>query len=496
MKRFFSRYIVLVLVVALGLVSCNKDNEKATTTESDYNVYSTTSTLVSSFSLKANTKILNNLDSVKFTIDQEQGVIYNADSLPRGTRINAMLVSLTTASSVYSKEFIVKNGTIQHDTTIVYNSSRSDSIDFSGDVTLRITSASRAQVRDYKVKINVHKQDVDTILWNVERRRDLPNVSSSLNASKTVMQGEIFLSLIDDNGTFVLNSNHDPMAGNWSKKELSLPFSPQVRSLAATQSALYMLDVNGQLFKSEDLGTTWTDCNVAWQSIIGAYGDKVLGIVNDDGTFKHDEYPQPLAFVPKEIEDEFPIQEMSQLVIASNEWTSSQQAMIAGGVTATGDYASKVWGYDGEQWAPISSDNVLPPLCEPVLVPYYTMRPSNGVTWNKRVTWLIMGGKLMSGDINTTNYVSRNQGINWSKGESGVQMPDYMPPFYGAQVYTYQRSHSATTPRFSYSPGRVTPVVEWACPYLYLFGGYTTGDVALGSVWEGVLSGLTFKPVF
>ena len=109
MKKYLSIYLSIALTVALCLMSCSKDKDSSTL-DVQYDVYSTTSTLVSTFALKPNTKILANLDSVKFTIDQERGVIYNADSLPRGTRINALLVQLTCASTVATKEFVIKNG--------------------------------------------------------------------------------------------------------------------------------------------------------------------------------------------------------------------------------------------------------------------------------------------------------------------------------------------------------------------------------------------------
>jgi hypothetical protein len=496
MKKYLSIYLTLAMALAISLLSCNKDDNSTDTSTSSYDVYSTASTLVSTFNLKANTKIMNNLDSVKFTIDQDRGIIYNADSLPRGTRINALLVEMTCASTVASKEFIIKNGTVLRDTTINYTTSSTDSIDFTGDVTLRITSGNKLNVRDYKVLVNVHKQDVDTIVWNASRRRDLPNVSSTLNASKTVMQGVNFLCLVDDNGSFVLSQSEDPAAGTWSKTVLSLPFTPQIASFTATTDALYMLDTNGQLFKSTDMGANWTDCGVAWTTIIGAYGDILLGIVPDGiGGFLGAEIVDGTAYI-RALKDGFPISGMSQLVMANNEWTSSQQAMFVGGVLADGTMTNKVWGFDGKHWAPISNDNVLPAMRDAVLFPYYTMvKRSTGATYDKKVTWMIMGGKLSNGKLNTTSYISRNQGINWSVGESCVQQPAHMPAFYGAQVYPFSRTITGST-LMAYTPGHVTPVTEWDCRYLYLFGGYGSNGTALNSVWEGVLTGLTFKPVF
>ena len=108
---------------------------------------------------------------------------------------------------------------------------------------------------------------------------------------------------------------------------------------------------------------------------------------------------------------------------------------------------------------------------------------------------MVMGGRLSDGTLNTTSYVSRNQCINWSVGELSIQKPDHMPAFYGAQVYAYDRTCNAST-LMSYNPDHVTPATEWECPFLYLFGGYGSNGKPLNSVWEGVLSGLTFKPVF
>lgn len=82
MNRHFPLYLMVFLLLATTVASCNKKDEPTTSTESNYSSYSYSTTLVSAFSLKANTKIAVGLDSVTFAIDQERGLIYNADSLP------------------------------------------------------------------------------------------------------------------------------------------------------------------------------------------------------------------------------------------------------------------------------------------------------------------------------------------------------------------------------------------------------------------------------
>lgn len=488
------------MLLASTVASCSKKDEPGTTTDNEYSSYSYTTTLVSAFSLQANTKILSGLDSVTFAIDQDKGEIYNADSLPYGTRVTALLVNVTCASTVSSAQFIVKNGDVQQDTTITYkSSSTTDSIDFTGDVTLRITAYNSAYTRDYSVKVNVHQQQPDTIVWNQSNRRDLPNVSSTLKASKTVMRDDEFLCLVNDNGNYVLSAAADPLAGSWSKTVLALPFVPNVSSFTATPDELYILDETGELYSSSDMGTSWIPCGVAWTTIIGAYNDRVLGVKHDGTTWVHDEYPQREGFVSTIIDDDFPVSGMSQLVMASNEWTANQQAMCVGGTLANGDLTNAVWGYDGEQWGLLSNnDDVLPAIGEASLFSYYTFtQASVSATPVKRVTWMVIGGKLATGDLNTTTYVSRNQGINWGKGEDGVQLPTIIPAFSGAQVFVFDRTLNASSQRLmSYDPGQVTPVNEWESSFLYLFGGYAANGGALNNVWEGVLRRLTYKPVF
>lgn len=496
MNKYFPLYMSLFLMMAMTVVSCSKKDEPETTVD-EYTAYSTSTTLVSAFSLQANAKIASNLDSVAFTIDQDRGLIYNADSLPYGTRINAMCVNVTCASTVASRQFIIKNGERMADTTITYRNNSTDSIDFTGDVTLRITSRDGLNTRDYSVKVNVHKEKPDTLVWDAGRRRDLPNVTSSVSASKTVMQEDLFLCMADDNGSYILSSSEDPLAGIWNKTELSLPFVPNINSLAATDDAMYILDNTGELFTSKDKGANWTDCGVKWHSIIGAYDDRLLGVSHDGSGYIHVEYVNGSMSITGPADDNFPVSGMSQLVMASNEWTWSQQAMIAGGVLADGSLSNRVWGFDGKTWAVISNDNVLPAVLAPSMFCYYTYVVRSGTyTPVRRVTWMVIGGKLANGELNTTTYISRNQGITWSKGESGLQMPSYIPDFYGAQVYIYERKNNAGGVLHAYNPGHVTPVTEWESPYIYLFGGYEAGGTALNSVWEGVLRRLTYKPVF
>ena len=112
-------YLLLTIVVLLSslapFTSCNKSKD-----DDDVYTYSTSTqtTLVRAFGLQADAEVLASLDSVHFTIDYEKGLIYNADSLPVGTDISGLKVTVEFLNTVSSAVFNITGATSQADTTI------------------------------------------------------------------------------------------------------------------------------------------------------------------------------------------------------------------------------------------------------------------------------------------------------------------------------------------------------------------------------------------
>ena len=469
-----------ILLVLLG--ACNKNSD--TTVQTNVS-YSTTSTLVQNFALQANKDIAANLDSVHFTIDQDKAIIYNADSLPVGTNVTSLKVVLTFGANVRSAQFKVTGATKHSDTTFTYTNAQRDSIDFTGNVALTITSYDSQHTRTYTVKVNVHKLNPDSLMWNTARRRHLPGVTGTPAEQRTIVQNGTFYTLLRQQDNSLVLSSTDNPAGEWSSTTLTLPFAPQVESFAATTTAFFLLADDGTLYCSEDHGLTWSGCGVTWHSLLGAYGDKVLGVALNGGTYFHDEYPRDEYFVTSALPLDFPVEQASPLVEAANSWTANPQAMLMGGVTAEKEVTNAVWGYDGYSWARINgASSALPALRGAMLFPYVTYRvPTGKATPVKLVTWMVMGGAKADGTMNTTVYTSFDQGLLWAKGATGLQWPAHFTPCRGAQALIYNEDLSRDG-------------VEWTCPFIYVFGGYAAGGDLLNNVWQGVLNRLYFKPVY
>ena len=106
------------------------------------------------------------LDSIPFTIDVNRRLIYNPDSLPKGTDITRLVASISLASSTSVGEISISGATTMKDTTYTYNASATDSIDFTGRVTLTVKAADGISTKQYLLQVNVHNLESDSLYWN------------------------------------------------------------------------------------------------------------------------------------------------------------------------------------------------------------------------------------------------------------------------------------------------------------------------------------------
>ena len=491
-------YLLLTIVFSLSslmsFTSCNKDSD-----DDDVYSYSTSTqtTLITGFGLQDDSEVLASLDSVHFTVDYDKGLIYNADSLPVGTDISGLKVTVEFLNTVSSAIFNITGATSQADTTIEYTSSMSTKLDFTGKTVLTVTSYVKSQVKDYEIKVLVHKVNPDLLVWPQEWRRDLPGYDSNVVGHKAVKQGDLYR-IMTYNGTVCnLLTASSPNQGTWEKQTLNLPFAPQVSSFTATDDALFVLAQDGTLYTSPD-GAAWSTCGVTWHSVLGAYDGRLLGIVAGADGFYHDEYPHHDGFTVSLVEEGFPVSHSSSMIFTDNTWTVSQQAMLVGGYDSKGDLSSDVWGFDGVNWGKInnSHSHSLPALADATLFSYYTYKTLSGVRrYGRQQTWFVMGGRKADGTINGKIYLSNTQGIMWAEADSTIAQPGNMPNFYGAQAFV--NFETMTASGASYMPRRVQSLITtWECPFIYLMGGYNDQGALLPYTWRGVYNRMTNYPVY
>ena len=489
MNRFLPLYLLVALLVAGIVAACNEEISVGGTSVNNNNCE------VSSFSLQRNDSVLSRLDSIYFAINLVDAEIYNADSLPVGTKISKLCVKVGTESASACNITYRLLGT-DRDTTVNLVDSPNDSINFSnGPVRMEIVSFNGQAKRTYSVRVNVHKSAPDTLVWDSEASRPLPSSLSSITGQKTVMFNGQAHTFTTDGTQYSMAVITDPYTMTHTVSAVSLPEGTQIESITATDSELYCLDADGTLYSSLD-GIEWTALDVTMDYIYGGYESMVLGVRNDGTQWTHLTFP---ATTEVAVPEGCPVSGTSNLILFSGKWNITPTAILLGGIDAAGHPTGEAWAFDGKVWGRLS--NTPPPAISGMAIfPYNTVRISPS-TWRvtEQASIIALGGRLKVEDgavaANDTVYVSNDFGITWRVAATSLQLPDWMPRVDGAQALVVERTLRVAPDAAPQS--RVSaPVTEWECPYIYLFGGREINGTTVATVRRGVINKFTFKPIY
>lgn len=165
MKIKFLSFFVGIFAVSLLATSClDSDSEEIVYgSETSITAFSIGTVNIQKIGKDQSGKDSTYIDSLNcsnypFTIDQLNRTIENKDSLPVGCDISKVLTKITSDTQLIT---YVKPSTSQD--TLWTNT---DSIDFSkGAVTFKVYNYNGLMGKPYKVKVNVHQQDPDTLVW-------------------------------------------------------------------------------------------------------------------------------------------------------------------------------------------------------------------------------------------------------------------------------------------------------------------------------------------
>lgn len=495
-------FAALILAFTTMISSCNSES----TTVLPY--VEASSVAVNGFSLKADKKIVSGLDSVFFSIDLERGLIFNADSLPKGTKTTALIPIISLPSSVIKATITMDGGT--HRTgSVDYLKNTDDSIDFSGRVALELISA-EGNSKTYQIKVNVHQADPDTLWWGETAISTLPSRLSSPKEQRTVDTGTYSVaSLIqesDDSYTFA--TSDDAFTGVWTKQQITLPFTPQVRTLTYCDGKFYMLAADGTLATSDTGYDNWLlSEQLPWRNILGAYNGSIIGITDNSGTLEFVSYPA--GAVSGQLPDGFPVEGYSNTLTLTSKWWQKPMILVYGGKDAIGNYSANVWAYDGYKWAVISNGD-LPALSGAAIIPYFAFsKGKQSWTFNEYSILMMLGGQDKDGNANKSMYISYDNGVCWQKASDELQLPAFIPGMHDLDAIVASTPMTgdfepkgwsdAITPalppmsRINYSTDGYK--VNWDCPFIYLYGGRNDSGALYNSVWRGVIRRLTFTPL-
>lgn len=497
----------LIFLLSIGLltvvaISCNAKSE-----DDETEIVVTPATVsVKNFYLKANDSVMAKLDSVKFSIDLNSGVIFNADSLPKGTDVTRLIPVINFSNTMTKAELIFLKDNLEK-VASNYLTNPEDSVDFTHPVTLDVTAEDGTNSFTYQIKVNVHKVEPDTLMWDRLSVTDLPSRFPNPVAQKTVVLKDVVYTMIEEyNGEYTLSTSTDLNYGVWTKNESHLNFSPQIETLSTTTDSFGILDTTGNLYTSEDL-YNWIPTGLTWSNIIGGYQDYFLGLKSSDDAYLFTQYPLSEGITETPIEEGFPVSGYSSLGVVDTEWYPQPFAVLAGGVTEEGNLSNVVWGYDGSTWA-VLNDRTLPSVAEPMMVRYVIYRDTPTLFQKRELDiWLFFGGIMEDGEMNRSVYMSYDNGVTWIYASESMQLPEFFPSLSSADliVADYRLNADlaeAWTPQASTKAPLGTRVayeiegtdIYWNCPYLYVFGGYDEDNNLSVNILRGVIARLEFTP--
>ena len=341
-------YLFSGLLLFLLFPSCS-DNDTTTnytSSSKDAQIYSFAISAIAPIStdsvLRAHDSIrFIQVNKTKFAIDQIAGVIYNPDSLPFGTVLDAVKVAITFNPSFSPSQVSITTP----DSINGYNWNLTDSVFFGKyPIGFRVTSQG-GTLKSYNIDIRTHKIDPDTMLW-----AQMASYPSTFGESKTILKQSVFYTYGVNGNSPVLYTT-DKGAINWAKQTLSgFPATVKPESIFLMNNVFYAVDQTGNSYSSEN-GKSWTKLTngKSLTSILGVLpavnrvDDQLLVIYNDGGQhFGKTKDLITITPIVTEIPANFPLQKAASFTNSSTD-KNKRMLILTGGVNATDGELTYTW---------------------------------------------------------------------------------------------------------------------------------------------------------
>lgn len=237
---------VLPLIGAILMTSCSKDKES---------IERTSTVAMLSFGIKDIRTVhytqdeegkitpyttITNGSLVKFTINQTNNSIYNADSIAYGTNLSRVAVNVKADGNVCYLKANGEAGAVE------------DSIDFTTPVTFRVISNDEKFYRDYKVSINAHQVNPKETVWKKVEGANLP----CLNEQRAFVKGNsLYVIGYDADGVYYTASAALTDVSAWATTPCSGIEGAGLSALLIDDT--FYLKTDAKLYRSDD-AIAWT----------------------------------------------------------------------------------------------------------------------------------------------------------------------------------------------------------------------------------------------
>ena len=422
-------YVWLLLLLTLPFMasSCSEDDSNATVNDYCY-IKSVTLGTIKRQTATVNTSFLGS--SYEITIDQRTNAIENRDSLPYGSQISRVVATIAfDGSSLAWREKGSDAG------WTAYNST--DSLDLTKPLELYLTSNDNQSYRIYSLKINVHKQEGDSLFW---KRCDSEVAElAGFTDMKAFVQDDKLMVIGNNSAGIVLAERSGTEAeGTWEKTMTDLPLEADLQTLRQQEGTLYVSTADGKIFSSSDakgwtqVGTTFsaglTLIEKTEQFFYALSGGKLLRS-SDATTWEEDKLDSKASLLPQ----------VGIRALSVEQANGNKRIILVG---QNDDHSNsvvwnKMWN-DSEkeedtEWIyfPLTHDNTIP--CP--RLNYLNLLSYDGKC-------IAFGGASTDNKHKALDalYVSQDYGITW-RPSTTIKMPSELKGIEGCIASTVDKNH-------------------------------------------------------
>lgn len=378
MKKM-KKYLLLATAVAITILTgCKKNN---TTAISEGTVIT---------SLRMTSPFDSSIKGYAFTIDTVKCEIHNADSLPFGTRVDSLALFLTP----------VFNTCVIDDTINLYDKD-TIYVDFRKEHVLTVTSIGDKNSRSYRIWVNVHKVNPDTIEWtNIEELTTDNIIKDKCVATE---DGDIYWLIDKDGELVILRARNGSQLEEFTTEGITKSLDEIDLEHAVAHNGEVCIMAGMTLFTSNQ-GEKWKVQETSSAIELGhllfslkgelyalGKGNKILKL---NGTDWEEAAQMPTSFPVKG-------ESVSKGKSPSGQW----QVMVACGIDESGNYLSNIWSTEnGSYWVKLTQkDSLITPRAFAGMAHY-----AYGL--------ILLGGTNEEGDmVDDHNLFSKDYGMTWQK---------------------------------------------------------------------------------
>lgn len=346
-----------------------------------------------------------------FVINQHEGLIYNADSLPVGTDISKVVVNMT--HDGYAVYIATETDTLW---------SEEDSLNFESPVLFKILAQDGSFGRTYTTKINVHQQDPDEFTWT----KMAGNFNSTIQKQKAIYaNGNIYV-FAEQESQVAMTMTTDGKA--WTElTSINIPAKADYTSALAWGNQLYILADNS-LYTSVD-GLLWNKVETSQKfatltaNYYSATSQKMIG---SDTENYYIESTDGIHWNRYEtIPENFPTSNVSFVSYSLDTNEAINRLVLIGDNGVSSDTTNIVWSQlqDETVWNDFQSPTdtkACPKLENMSLIRYNEMLYAFGGTGQHQ-------GAI---EAFSTFYQSKDNGITWTTANKKMTFPEEFGTLY------------------------------------------------------------------